>query len=211
MKTANPSMRFDDYGHIEIVEGTISHTFPLHIHNSTCYGIITDGTAELYCGDKKLLKSGDTFYIPRRVPHALVAVDNAPYSYRTICIKHNDPIFCDDEFMSNAYNYMLKQTGTPLRIEKMAKHMGYSKYYMVRRFKDMCGISPYQFYLSLQIAKIKQGLHISESLLDLTYHYGFSSQSHLCNIFKKHMGISPMQYRESYLTYANAGENVARI
>ena len=106
---------------------------------------------------------------------------------------------------------MLKQAEKPLNIEKMAQQMSYSKSYMMHLFKKKCGISPYQLYMILRVAKIKQGLHKSEPLLDLTYHYGFSNQSHLSNIFKQHMGLSPMQYRESYIAYPNAGENVARI
>lgn len=131
-------------------------------------------------------------FIPKGVPHTLAAIGKMPYSCRIVCKKYSEPIFCDDEFLHSAYSYMLQQAEEPLSIDKMARQMGYSKYHMVHRFKEKCGISPNQFYMGLRIAKIKQGLHISESLLDLTYHYGFSSQSHLCNIFKKHMGLSPM-------------------
>lgn len=113
--------------------------------------------------------------------------------------------------MNLAFSYMLNQTEGPLNLEKMARQMGYSKFYMLHRIKEKCGISPCQLHMILRIAKIKPGLHTGEPLLDLTYHYGFSGQSHLCNIFKKHMGLTPTQYRESYFAYASAGENVARI
>lgn len=43
-----PPIRFYDYGDVEIVEGTVAHTFPLHVHNALCYGIITDGAAEAH-------------------------------------------------------------------------------------------------------------------------------------------------------------------
>lgn len=211
MLPKKPSIQFHDYGGMEIIEGTVSHTFPLHIHNAACFGIITDGSVLFYCGGKQLLKKGDTFFIPRGVPHTFAAINKLPYSYRTICIKYTQPLFTTDEFLSGAFGYMLKQAEQMLNIEELASHMGYSKYYMLHHFKDKCGLSPYQIYIGMRIAKIKQGLHNSESLLDLTHQYGFSHQSHICNVFKKHMGISPMRYRESYYSYISAGENVASI
>lgn len=211
MKKPNSPIQFEDYGDIEIVEGTVAHTFPLHMHNAACYGAITEGMAEFYCKSKRLLKKGDTFFAPRGVPHTLATVNNAPYSYRTVCIKYSEPLFGGDAFLQSALAYMLGQADETLNIEKLARHMGYSRYYMVHRFKQKCGLSPYQFYTGLRMAKIKQGLHTGKPLLDLTYQYGFSHQSHLCNSFKKYMGLSPVQYKEAYCFYASAGENVARI
>ena len=211
MENKKQTIQFDDYGNLEIIQGTVLHTYPIHIHNAVCYGMITDGIAEFYCQDKRLLKKGDTFFIPKGTPHTLAAIGGIPYSYRTICVKYSNIPFSNDEFLCRAYNYMLEMAETLFTIEEIAKYMGYSKYYLLHCFKEKCGLSPYQLYMNIRIAKIKQGLHANEPLLDLVHKYGFSHQSHLCNTFKKHVGLSPIQYRKSYHAHARAGENVANI
>ena len=211
MTNTKPTIQFDDYGSLEIVQGTVSHTYPLHIHNAVCYGIITDGIAEFYCRGKKRLKKGDTFFIPRGTPHTLAAIGGKPYSYRTVCIKHSGTPFSNDPFLCGAYSYMVEMAETPFTIEEMARYMCYSKYYLLHCFKKKCGLSPYQLYISIQIAKIKQGLYTNEPLLDLVHRYGFSHQSHMCNTFKKHVGLSPRQYQNAYHVHTSAGENVANI
>lgn len=211
MPGANGSIQFDAYDGFEVVQGTVSHSFPLHIHNSECYGVITGGRVELYCGTKKVLQKGDVFRIPRGVPHTLGAINGQPYSYRTVCVKHTDLFPSTDEFLRRAYDYILKRGEKPLDLEEMAGAMCYSKYYLVRRFKEKCGISPYQFYTNVRIEKIRQGLLLEQPLSDLAYACGFSHQSHLCRDFKRYMGVTPTEYQRSYHDYASAGVKTARI
>ena len=213
MEIIKPTIQFDDYGNWEIIQGTVSHTYPLHIHNAVCFGIITDGIAAFYCQNKKMkiLKKGDTFFVPRGTPHTLAAINGRVYSYCTVCLKYSDAPFCNDEFLYHAYSYIFEMTEATFSIEEMAKHMCYSKYYLIHRFKKKCGLSPYQLYMNIRIAKIKQGVYANEPLLDLVHQYGFSHQSHLNNTFKKHVGISPKQYQKSYRVHTSAGENVANI
>ena len=213
MEKIKPTIQFDDYGNWEIVQGTVSHTYPLHIHNAACFGIITDGITAFYCQSKKMkiLKKGDTFFIPRGEPHTLAAINGMVYSYHTVCLKYTDAPFENDEFLYQAYCYIFKMAGAPFSIEEMARYMCYSKYHLLHCFKKKCGLSPYQLYMNIRIAKIKQGVYANESLLDLVHQYGFSHQSHLNNTFKKHVGLSPKQYQKSYHLHTSAGENVANI
>ena len=211
MTNIKPLIQFDDYGSFEIVQGTVSHTFPVHIHNSVCFGTITDGIAEFYCGGRKLLSKGDSFFIPRGTPHTLAAVSGQPYSYRTVCIKQSGSPFSSDEFLSRAYSYMLAEADTPFTIKALSGYMGCSESCLLHYFSRKCTLSPYQLYLNIRTGKIRQGLISGEPLLDLVHRYGFSHQSHLCNTFRKHAGLSPGQYRKSYHLHASAGENTASI
>ena len=79
---------FDDYGSLEVVHGTVSHSFPLHTHKSDCYLEITEGSAQLYCNGTVELSAGQKQVITAHVPHTLTMVNGLPYSYRTICVKN---------------------------------------------------------------------------------------------------------------------------
>lgn len=205
-------VRFDDYGQLEIIRGTVSHTFPLHMHKSDCLLEITAGTVSLHCSGVTKLHAGDCCLIPRQVPHALVMINKKPYSYRTICLKH--PVESlpenEDSFLFRAKNYISHTPPDSFDIDAMAEYLHYSKFHMIHKFKDRCGLSPYQYYTNMRIEKIRQGLLLMQPLSDLALDLGFSHQSHLCNIFKQYMGITPTQYRRHYRSHANAGENVAK-
>jgi len=86
-------------------------------------------------------------------------------------------------------------------IDALSKAVHISKYHLDRVFKKQIGITPYQFYISDRIKKIRQGLQNCISPSDLAYELNFFDQSHLCNTFKKHMGITPEQYVRSYSSH----------
>lgn len=201
---------FQDFGTHEVIIGRSTHSFPLHIHNSECYGMVTQGNAELYCGDRILLQTGDTFRIPPSAPHSLCAVDETGYAYQTICLKEKQNSDDQAGWLHQAKLFLINCSVDELDMDIFANHVHLSKYHLIRKFKDRYGLSPYQYYMNLRIAKIRQGLLLGQALSDLSYQLGFSNQSHMCNVFKKYMGITPTQYQNGYMDYKRAGENVAK-
>ena len=64
------------------------------------------------------------------------------------------------------------------------------------RFKQETGISPHQFLLNLKINEAKRLLKESErTVSEISYYLDFSSQSHFQNLFRKAVGMTPLQYR----------------
>jgi len=206
-------IRFDDYGQLEMIQGTVFHSFPFHTHQSDCLLEITEGTALLHCHGVTELHAGDCRFIPRQVLHALTMANSDSYSYRTICVKCSGRVPQDeeDDFSSRARRFIRQTPPESFDLDIMAEHFHYSRYHLIHKFKDRCGLSPYQYYMNMRIAKIRQGLLLSQPLPDLALDLGFSHQSHLCNTFKQYMGITPTQYRQHYHAHARAGENVASI
>lgn len=206
-----PAITFDDYGATEVVNGTTAHSFPMHIHKSDCHIEITMGMALLYCGKVTLLHKGDCEKIPGGVPHKITAVDGAAYSYRTICIKPTGSVSEGLGFLETAKRYIATTPMETFEIRKMASALHYSEYHLIHKFKKLCGISPYQYFLNIRIEKIRQGLLREQPLSDLAHCLGFSHQSHLCNVFKQYMGLTPTQYRAGYVLHTSEGVNVAKI
>jgi AraC-like DNA-binding protein len=63
------------------------------------------------------------------------------------------------------------------------------------------GVTPYQFYIQEKIKQIRKGLLKQQPISDLVFNFKFSDESHLCNTFKKHIGITPMQFKDSYKSF----------
>jgi len=84
-----------------------------------------------------------------------------------------------------------------ISIKELALHAGLSPRQFDRKFKKAFEISPQQFIIKTRILAAcdglaKQGRPISDIALDL----GFCDQSSFTLHFRKHMGVTPMQYQK---------------
>jgi AraC-like DNA-binding protein len=74
---------------------------------------------------------------------------------------------------------------------------GYSERHLERKFDDYLGISPKKYTniirLHYFLSLMNQGI-IDENMTMLSYHAGYSDQSHLIREFKKNIGLTPKQY-----------------
>ena len=58
------------------------------------------------------------------------------------------------------------------------------------------GSSPHQYVLDRRIARAREQLELGgDSLANIAYAFGFSSQAHMTSIFKKRIGVTPGRYR----------------
>lgn len=192
---------FEDYGNLEIVKGITNHLFPIHTHRFLCVGIITKGKVIFICeGVKIILKAGSEYIIPPNCSHAFNPISDKPYSYLTLCFKNKTFNFSLNmtEYIAKAL-YNIENTVTnDLSIDDICKAINISKFHFIRQFKIEVGMTPYKFFLNSKIKKIRQGIILEQQLSDLALELGFSDQSHMSNIFKRYMGVSPLQFHKKY-------------
>ena len=72
---------------MELVLGKkILHSFPNHIHEKYCIGLILSGKVNFYIKDKFYeLVEGDIYLINPSEPHSLTSANNSVISYRVVC------------------------------------------------------------------------------------------------------------------------------
>jgi AraC family transcriptional regulator len=82
-------------------------------------------------------------------------------------------------------------------LEQMAAVARLSPYHFARQFKAATGFPPYQFVISRRVERAKQLLQQGGdvSLAEVAAEAGFSDQSQFCQHFKRHVGVSPGQFR----------------
>lgn len=74
-----------------------------------------------------------------------------------------------------------------------------NKYYLVHAFKKYNHISPINYQLQLRIEEAEHLLKTTNLVIcDVSNSLGFSSQSYFSQIFKKHTGLTPNQYRKEH-------------
>ncbi|MBT5073862.1 MAG: AraC family transcriptional regulator [Kordiimonadaceae bacterium] len=109
--------------------------------------------------------------------------------------------------ISKALNYLKDNYTKKICNEDMAKVAGLSVRQFEKRFKRIFNTSAHQYILNLRILKscdllIAGGLSISET----AHRLGFYDQSAFTSHFKKHLGITPMNYIKQHSINRHASE-----
>ena len=67
----------------------------------------------------------------------------------------------------------------------------------LKAFKATTGQTPYQYVLSRRIARAQELLAAGDmSLAEVAYACGFASQSHMTDVFRQKLGVTPGRYRK---------------
>ena len=95
-----------------------------------------------------------------------------------------------------------------IRIEDLAELAGLSRSHFSRAFQATTGQSPQEFLIQRRLCEARNRLTgTQQAISEIAYASGFSSQSHLTRAFKKHLGLTPGQYRNAFRM--NAAESMA--
>jgi AraC family transcriptional regulator len=85
-----------------------------------------------------------------------------------------------------------------LSVGELARIAHLSPFHFSRAFKQATGMSPHRFIIERRIEQAKQRLaRGTDSLAEIAYATGFSSQAHLSSMFRRITGITPKQYRRT--------------
>lgn len=94
-------------------------------------------------------------------------------------------------------DFIDQNLASQLTIESIAAHVHLSRSRALHVFKDMYGISPYNYYVKLRLELLQTMLqHTDLSMNEISEQLNFATSNHLSSFFKRYMGISPTQYRK---------------
>jgi len=85
-----------------------------------------------------------------------------------------------------------------LSLESLAQESGYSRAHFLRMFRDTTGSTPHQYVLNLRLQRAKDCLRQNgASLIEVAASCGFSSQSHMTNVFRQRLETTPGEFRRN--------------
>jgi AraC-like DNA-binding protein len=103
------------------------------------------------------------------------------------------------EILESAKGYIEKNYNTDISLSDIAGFVYISTSHFARAFKKCYGISPIQYLLSVRVKEAKTLLEETNLKVgDIASSVGFSAQQRFNDIFKKHLGLSPSEYRQNY-------------
>ncbi|MEL6103592.1 MAG: AraC family transcriptional regulator [Pseudomonadota bacterium] len=108
------------------------------------------------------------------------------------------PALSDDGALERATRFINDQLEENISFAEIASHTGIPALQLRDLFKAKFGLTPYQFVLQERISRAQDYLATTQmSLAEIAYACGFSSQSHLTNLFKQRLGVPPGTYRKT--------------
>lgn len=101
-----------------------------------------------------------------------------------------------DQQMRHAVDFVQAHLDQDLSLETLAEQTGFSPYHFARLFRQTTGTSPHQFVLRQRVERAQLLLKEREvSLAQVATACGFADQSHLTQVFKRHVGLTPRAYQ----------------
>lgn len=84
-------------------------------------------------------------------------------------------------------------------LDQVQKHLHVSKYYLSRMFKEVTGVTMFEYVYRRRInqARIEFVLDPSVSVTDVCFRVGFKHLAHFSRVFKELVGVTPVQYKKS--------------
>ena len=101
------------------------------------------------------------------------------------------------EEIFHCMNFIQAHTNVSIGVEDVAKEIHRSRSFLMHRFKAELGMSVGEYITKCKMDEACDMLmYGNRSLAEISAYLGYSSQSYFQNVFKKHFGITPMQYRK---------------
>jgi transcriptional regulator GlxA family with amidase domain len=108
-------------------------------------------------------------------------------------VSHHDPLIL------KADKWMRAHLRTNIGVEDIARHVAASDRTLVRRFKEHTGESPYAYLQRLRLETSKALLAGTNYRIEqIPARVGYQDESAFRRLFKKHVGVSPREYRRRF-------------
>ncbi|WP_050515202.1 helix-turn-helix transcriptional regulator [Streptomyces rimosus] len=95
---------------------------------------------------------------------------------------------------------MDRDWATPLDLDAVAAHAGYSRFHFIRAFKQVYGLTPGQYLSRRRIERAEELLRTADlSVTEICWLVGFGSLGTFSARFKKQTGLTPSAYRKRHV------------
>lgn len=101
--------------------------------------------------------------------------------------------------IKKAVDYIEVHLKDTIDLGELAGHVGFSKFYFSRLFREITGMNPYDYY---RARKVTEAIHYMErtsgKIIDVAFEFGFNSPEVFTRSCLSALGQSPSQIRKQY-------------
>ena len=105
----------------------------------------------------------------------------------------------EDALVSRALLWVAENYQSSNPVAQMLAETGLSERSFQRRFRAVTGLSPMEYVHALRLEEAKQMLEVErESVEAIALEVGYEDASFFGRLFKRHVGMTPVQYRKRF-------------
>lgn len=105
------------------------------------------------------------------------------------------------EFVESVCEYLEAHYEEPIKLDQVAEHIKFSKFYVCKLFKEIKGITLMEYLNHFRIVKSEWALLFSQAtILDIAIHHGFNNLTSYNRLFKKYNDCTPSEFRKRHRT-----------
>jgi len=97
----------------------------------------------------------------------------------------------------DVYNYITDHFHEDISLTTLAERFNFNPHYISRKFKEVYNTTVITYLTELRMNKAKMLLaHTTMNVSELAKMLGFAEENYFSKVFKKQLGVSPLQYRK---------------
>ncbi len=96
-------------------------------------------------------------------------------------------------------SYIEENIGNPITVDQLAEHVHMSKYYFLRKFKELTGVTAHGFLINKRLISACEMLEKGESVGEVYQKCGFSDYTSFLRNFKGAFGVPPGKYSDYFM------------
>ena len=184
-----------------VVGSNVIHTFPLHIHESLCIGLITKGERNIIWSDKaETIHRNEIFIINKNQPHAINQIE--PHDYVAITISGlSDNTSYENIIKSSRCADLFCKLFDVIKKGEFAflseKWNNLYQYLIeTHKLSTLLTVND-DFFIKKSLEYIQANYQSQISVNDIAVHACMSTY-HFCRLFKQMTGLSPHNYLKQY-------------
>ena len=98
--------------------------------------------------------------------------------------------------LKRVLEYIQANLDRDIHLDELADASGLSTFHFAKLFKQSTGSTPHQYVLQRRLERVKELLRDPNiSISDVSLQAGFADQSHLTNVFRRFVGVTPSKFR----------------
>lgn len=107
-------------------------------------------------------------------------------------VEENSIVTIQNSVINKAIDFIFDNIDNEITVDDVARHCSYSKYHLMRMFKEHTDEALYQFIKRTRIERSAWRLKVEKdkSITEIGIDYGYSS-SNFATAFKRHLNITP--------------------
>lgn len=100
--------------------------------------------------------------------------------------------------IDDVLDYINENYTKHITIHDIAEHVNIHRSYLSHKFKEQVGISLWNYVVLRRIYKFNALITDNNSIEKSAYDVGFENYSNFFRLYKKHMGITPMEFKKQF-------------